>query len=608
MSSTFEEPYAWAGSVSAFLETPEEEILRRLTRFARETGAPQLFAWDRSVGALRRELGQCVPAAEGFGLVLEFELHRSGGRRPDLILLENGVVIVVEFKNRVQAEPADIDQVLGYVRNLEDYHAGCRGRSLIPVLVPIGMTGEAFEQRGVRVVPPSGLGALVRELARTGAGKRADALAWTSAPYEPLPALVDAARLLFERQPLPRIKQAESARIPEAVDLIERSIRNAREAKRRLLVLVTGVPGSGKTLVGLQLAHSRALGCPSIFLSGNGPLVQVLQYSLKNREFVQDMRSYLREHLVRGRGKPREGVVVFDEAQRAWDRDRVIQKHQGHLNQSEPELLLRIAGAADGGFGLVALMGEGQEIHAGEESGIRQWAEAVAAADGWQVLGPPHLKSAFTEAGISYEASTLLNLTLSLRSHRASNVALWAGLLLDGRLDRAGEVAAELRSQGFSMYLSRDLEALREHVRSRFSEEPSKRYGLLASSKFRNLETWGVRSAMHPYWYYGEWFEAPAEEPRSGCQMTLAISEFGCQGLELDLPLLCWGPDLYWDGVAWKAKVGKSRLVKDPQRLRLNAYRVLLTRGREGVMVFVPPEAKFSPSCDALARAGFQSL
>lgn len=603
-----EAPYAWAGSVAAFLETPEEEILSRLTRFARETGAPQLFAWDRSVGALRRELGQCIPAASEFGLVLEFELHRSGGRRPDLIILENGVVVVVEFKNRVQAEPADIDQVLGYVRNLEDYHAGCRGRSLVPILVPVGMTGEAYESRGVRVVPPDGLGKLVRELARAGAGKRADAAAWTAAPYEPLPALVDAARLLFERQPLPRIRQAESAKIPEAVDLIETSIRKARAMGRRLLVLVSGVPGSGKTLVGLQLAHSRTLGCPSIFLSGNGPLVQVLQYALKSDKFVQDMRSYLREHLVRGRSDVRERVLIFDEAQRAWDRDRVLMKHQGHLTQSEPELLLRIAGKVTDGFGLVALMGEGQEIHAGEESGIGQWVDAVEAADGWDVLGPPHREKEFREAGISYQSSDLLNLTLSLRTHRASDAAMWIGLLLDGNLDEAGRVAADLRAKGFSMYISRDLEALRDHVRGCFSDDPSKRYGLLASSKFRKLDQWGIQSARHPYWYYGQWFEAPREEPRSGCQLQVAISEFGCQGLELDMPLVCWGPDLYWDGTRWVAKVGKPRLVKNPQRLRLNAYRVLLTRGREGTVVFVPPDPSMNQCFEALRMAGFQTL
>jgi hypothetical protein len=214
-------PYAWLGNVQTFLDTPEDEILRELTRFALETGAPQLFAWDRTLRALREQLGTCLPDAAQFALVLEFEVPRSGGRRPDLIVLENGTVLVVEFKNRVDPEPADLDQVLGYTLELADYHAGCHGRDLIPVLVPIGMDREPFEQRGVHVVPPRGLGSLIRRLAKVHRGRRGDAQAWVSAPYSPLPALVQAARLLFKHQPLPQIKRAESAKIPEAVAFIE---------------------------------------------------------------------------------------------------------------------------------------------------------------------------------------------------------------------------------------------------------------------------------------------------------------------------------------------------------------------------------------------------
>lgn len=192
-------PYAWLGDVQTFLDTPEDEILRRLTAFAREVGSPQLFAWDRTLRALRDQLSECLPDAARFALVLEFEVPRSGGRRPDLIVLENGIVLVVEFKNRVAAEAADIDQVLGYVQELADYHAGCRERQLIPVLVPIGLDREPSEQRGVHVVPPRGLGALIRKLAKGHGGRRGDARTWVDAPYAPLPALTQAARLLFER-------------------------------------------------------------------------------------------------------------------------------------------------------------------------------------------------------------------------------------------------------------------------------------------------------------------------------------------------------------------------------------------------------------------------
>ncbi len=335
--------YGWAGDVATFLATPEEEVMRALSAFARERGSPQLFAWDRSLLVLREQLDDCMPAVAPFALILEYEIPRGGGRRPDLIVLQNGTVLVIEFKNRVLAEQADIDQVKAYVRDLEQYHSASRHRTLIPVLVPIGMDGAPEERDGVRIVPARRLGSMIREMLRQECRARPDARTWAEAKYEPLPALVEAARLLFDRQELPRIRTAESARIPETVALIEQVVRDTRECRGRSLVLLTGVPGSGKTLVGLHLAHSRALGVPAVFLTGNGPLAQVLQHALKSGVFVQEIRKYLHEHHVRSKAAPAEAVIVFDEAQRAWDRDRIIEKHGGKMTESEPRLLLSAA-------------------------------------------------------------------------------------------------------------------------------------------------------------------------------------------------------------------------------------------------------------------------
>ncbi|SRR5579875_909766 len=606
-----EPTYAWAGDVATFVATPDEELLEALTRFLRETGAPQLLAWHRSIGVLREQLRRCLPDAGGFGLVLEFELPRSGGRRPDLIVLENGIVLVVEFKNRVEVELADLDQVRSYVRDLEDYHEGCQGRRLLPILIPIGMQGEPFERDGVRVIPPSALGDLMRELSAPARGRRADVIGWTSAPYRPLPSLVEAARLLFEHQPLPRIRRAESARIPETISLIESIVRDTAERRVRSLVLLAGVPGSGKTLVGLQLVHSRKLPLSAVFLSGNGPLIQVLQYALgggkPRREFVQDLRSFLRDNLVRLRAPCRERVVVFDEAQRAWDRDRVLLKHKGRLVGSEPELLTRIADRSpDEPFVLVALMGEGQEIHAGEEAGLAQWVEAVRASQAWEVVAPPHLAEPFQQGGLPVRVEPLLNLTATLRSHRALQVAGWVDLLLAGQLEQASDVAAALRNCEFVIYVARDLEALRSYARDRYAFEPGKRYGLLVSSKFRKAVLYGVQPLRADYWYYGEWYEEGPSHPRSACRLELAATEFGCQGLELDLPIVCWGPDLTWSGRDWIVRPERNRHVIDPRRIRRNAYRVLLTRGRDGLCIFVPRESfpEMDLTYEALQMAG----
>jgi len=551
-----------------------------------------------------------MPDASGFALVLEFDLPRSSGHRPDLIVLENGTVLIVEFKNRVIVEPEDLMQVLGYRRRLEDYHQASRTKRLIPILVPIGMTEPARTEQGVHVVGPAGLGAVIRKLAKSGKGRKVNGEAWIRSPYEPLPALVEAARLLFQQQPLPRVKRAESARIPQTVKEISTAIHSGLAKRGRTLILLTGVPGSGKTLVGLQLVHSREWSAPAVVLSGNGPLVQVLRYALRSEVFVQDVHAFMRDHHIRPDQAPREKIVIFDEAQRAWDRDQVLFKHEGRLTDSEPGLLVRIAERSKEGFALVALIGEGQQIHIGEEGGIKQWAKAVGVNRGWTVLGPRHLLKPFKKQGTPYKVNALLNLTTSLRSHRASEITAWVGHLLKGELKKASKVAASIASQGFEMVCSRHLAPLKDHIRAIYEGDETRRYGLLASSKFRKLPDMGVPTARYPFWYYGPWFEAPPSDPRSGCQLNLAISEFGCQGLELDRPLICWGPDLTWTGKKWIANVRRSKRVHDAEQLRLNSYRVLLTRGRDGFAIWVPPEPveRMDPTFEALQAAGVRIL
>lgn len=599
---------AWAGTAAEFLAQPGTDLLRVLTHQRRETGSPQLFAWRNSLESLRGVLTSCLPMVADCGVVLEYELPRSGGRRPDLIFLNNGIVLVIEFKNRVVPEAADIDQVLGYVRDLSEYHSGCREKTLRAVLIPLGFQDPPREEQGVTIVGPKDLGRIIREVSGRPRRSPPDIDSWIGSAYEPLPALVEAARLLFERKPLPRIRAAEAADIPGRVAKVEETIRQALAHKESKLVLVTGVPGSGKTLIGLQTAYSRNLGVPAVMLSGNGPLISVLQYVLDSSAFVQPLKNYLRDVLIRGRKTPRERVVIFDEAQRAWDRDRVLAKHQGDLDSSEPALLLSLAEKADGGFVVVALMGEGQELHAGEESGIGNWVDAVLGSSGWSVIGPGHLEKAFVSRGVRYEREPLFDLNVSLRSRKAGQLAAWVEALLAGKIDEARKTALALVRMGYPIRLSRNIEALKTYIQERFDGRPAKRTGLIVSSKFRRVEEYGISMAPQRFYYYGQWYEDPPAKPKSGSRLETAISEFGCQGLELDLPLLCWGPDLRWKDGGWESFLGRPRVVKDPHRLRVNAYRVLLTRGRDGLAIFVPPIRELDATCEALLRSGIAAL
>ena len=628
--------HAWAGPMEALVSTPQEALLARLIQFVPDAGRAQVHAWKQELEVLQGQGAEVIelqPSARDHGTVLEYMLPREAGRRPDVVVLQNGRVVVVEFKESGRLRRADLDQVAAYARDLAGYHSACEHQEVIPLLVLCGSGAPERVVDGVRVVPAAHLGATLVELARGAEGAPPDLPGFLAGEYAPLPTLVSAARLLFENLGLPFVKRARSAGVHDAVERILGESREVRAEGGLRLVLLTGVPGSGKTLVGLQVAHSAALeegfrfglrrsrGAPATFLSGNGPLVQVLQNALKSTAFVQDMHRFIREYgLERPDRVPLEHVVVFDEAQRAWDRDKIVDFYTKKLPgqdpaafASEPELLARIAGRIDGGALVVALVGEGQEIHTGEEGGMEQWAEAVARSDKpWRVVGPPALAPLFRQHRVPFAADAVLDLDTGLRYHAAADLHEWVRLVLDdGRLDDARELAQRLRREAFPIYVTRDLEAAKDYARSRFAGEPLRRYGLLASSKARNLEPHGLDSGFQATKRIriGDWFNAEPEQQRSCCQFTDVVTEFQCQGLELDLAVVCWGDDFWWDRAEtrWVGKEGRrQRLVKDPLRLRTNAYRVLLTRGREGTVIFVPPgpAARMDATFEALLTAG----
>jgi hypothetical protein len=213
----------------------------------------------------------------------------------------------------------------------------------------------------------------------------------------PLPTLVDAARRIFRNEPLPHVHTAESAGIPETVELLGRIADENARTGGRALAFVTGVPGAGKTLVGLRLVYDRSeLHGSATFLSGNGPLVKVLQDALQSRVFVRDLHAFIKTYALNQRRRdPDEHIVVFDEAQRAWDARYMFAKKK--VQASEPQLLLGIGERiADWAF-LVGLVGEGQEIHGGEESGMAQWAEAAEGSEAkWVIHCPPRIAHEFT--------------------------------------------------------------------------------------------------------------------------------------------------------------------------------------------------------------------
>jgi hypothetical protein len=594
--------WGWAGTAADLASIGVEALLGSLSEHHQQLlGLPpsfeQLRVWRQEAEVLRAAIAQAAGSGvdiHGWGVVLEFELPLEGGRRPDAVILANDHVIVVEFKSAKKVEQAHLDQVAAYARDLSEYHAASHGRQVSAVLALPNSSAPAYFRDEVLVTDGESLGTVLQEFA--GDGQPLNLAGWLDAPYAPLPTLVAAARRIFEHEPLPRIRRAESAHIPETVGLLQELASDAQSNAERKLVLVGGVPGAGKTLAGLSLVYAAGgLEADATFLSGNGPLVKVLQDALGSRVFVRDLHKFIGDYGLKERD-PQHHVVVFDEAQRMWDRRFMLEKRD--IDASEPDLLIGAGDRLPSWAALVGLIGEGQEIYVGEEGGLGLWAAALARSDHqWTVHGPPGIASSFP--GHQVNEHELLMLTVPLRSRRAEHLYDWVRLLLRGSPALAARKAGHVQSVGFPMWLTRDLDAAKSYARLRYAGEPDARYGLLVSSHVdrkhlrRGLDV-SFRTMGRLNNRIGRWFNADPEDAASCCQLAQPVTEFQVQGLEIDLPIVVWGEDLLWSGSAWDyAPKPRRSHVDAPKRLLENVYRVLLTRGRDGLIIVVPDGSQF---------------
>jgi hypothetical protein len=626
--------FGWQSSLERFSRSEPRVVRLELQRFVADASPEQIRAWDQSIPWLQRECRELEvrdAAARGYTAILEYELPRDS-RRPDVIVLERGCVAVLELKGALHPSQAALDQALGYARDLRAYHAACAGRAVTPALLVRGGGADAIERDGVYVVGPEGLDSLLDKLSARSAPIISAEEFLAPDAYAPLPTIVQAARELFQRRELPMIKRARAATDP-ALQYISEIAREAARNRTRHLVLLRGVPGSGKTLVGLQLVHAhwlddlavpRANGrptAPAVYLSGNGPLVQVLQDALKDaggggKTFVQGIKEYVRQHTRPGRPVPPEHLIVFDEAQRAHDAERVAHVHGKPLGMSEPEHLIEFCERIPGWCVLVALIGSGQAIHVGEEGGVPLWRDAIqhsSRAAEWTVHGAPAFTETFRELPGATRWHPRLNLDTEIRFHLTPRVHEFVEGLLDGlSVDRLHAVANELHNGGHRFLVTRDLEVARSYLRDRYADARFARYGLVASSKDKLLPSFSVDNTFQTtkQLRVGPWYNAEPSDAQSCCQLETVATEFSSQGLELDCALLAWGSDLLWTGREWSIEfAGKNRPpLKDPLTVRKNVYRVLLTRGRDGTVVFVPPDPRMDATFERLREVGFWDL
>lgn len=580
----------------------------------------QTAAWKYQIQHLR-QLAEDLPAAHFF---MEFLIPRMG-RRADLIVLHAGIVFVVEYKiGAQQFDSSSLDQVYGYGLDLKNFHETSHDLPIVPILVATDVPtsgAPSLKWDGTNLARPlrSSPDQLTEIILKIGSGSHCtpiDVNWWVAGCYRPTPTIVEAAQALYRGHDVHEISRSEAGaeNLTRTSDYIGRIIESAKRDGRKIITFITGVPGSGKTLAGLNLATARQRAHRdehAVFLSGNGPLVEVLREALaldamaKAREsgestskvtedrrasaFIQNIHHF-RDDALASETAPAEKVVVFDEAQRAWDAQQTskfMQQKKGQLgfSMSEPEFLLSVMDRHEDWCVIICLVGSGQEINTGE-AGIEEWLRALERSfPHWQVHVPLTLShSCLIQDEVS---APELHLTTSIRSFRAERLSDFVGHLIDGDAKAAHRLVGELPN--YPIFVTRNLDAARNWLRGK--RRGQERMGLLASSNAARLKPHGifVKSKIEP----AKWFLAPPEDVRSSDALEDAATEFDVQGLELDWACLCWDANYRRTSHGWEAlqfKGTRWQIVNDESRKSYvaNSYRVLLTRARQGLVVFVP--------------------
>jgi Schlafen group 3, DNA/RNA helicase domain len=622
----------YSSTIAEFLRTGSDTIVGRLATDTDFTVLPtQRDAWLWQIELLKSHL----TGLDG-SVFMEFSIPRMG-RRVDAVIIIGPVVFVVEFKvGETEFDRAAIEQVWDYALDLKNFHEASHGVPILPILIPSAASSSPPLElradgdnvyRPVRVRPPAFRASLDLALASIR-GDAIDPDFWHRAPYRPTPTIIEAARALYAQHSVESIARydagAENLRVTSR--RIGELVEQAKACKRKLICFLTGVPGAGKTLVGLNIAterRERDESTHAVFLSGNGPLVAVLREALTRDEvnrqknlgvrvrkgkvgesvkaFIQNVHHF-RDDLLIDSGPPHEHVAIFDEAQRAWTLEQTAnfmrrKKKRPGFSQSEPEFLISCMDRHADWAVVVCLVGGGQEINTGE-AGIDSWIEAANTKfPHWHLHISSRLIDSEYAAGKALEAvrqrtnahlDDCLHLAVSMRSFRAERVSHFVKALLDCDKASARDTFAGLADR-YPIVMTRDLRRakqwLRDHARG------SERYGMVASSKAHRLkpDAIDIRVDVDPV----HWFLNEKEDTRSSFYLEDAATEFQVQGLELDWIGVAWDGDLRFAESGWTHHYFRGDRwcnIANAQNRRylLNAYRVLLTRARQGMVVYVP--------------------
>jgi hypothetical protein len=624
-------PAFYSDAAEIFLRVDAEQVIGRLTAAAADAGFhqqlhSQTLAWREQTEVLRSAIGSSRLGRNGFSthVLLEYPIPRRG-KRIDAVFLAEGLIVVLEVKcGATRYDFQSVCQVEDYCLDLRDFHLRSRGRLLVPVLIATDATDVASPDGDARdSVSPVwranqwNLHRKLDEISDRYASARdaIDPHCWERSDYTPTPTIIEAAQALYAGTNVRDISRCEAGveNLTRTTDAVLDAVAESRKSDRKLVCFVTGVPGAGKTLAGLNIVHNHGLhdGDLGVFLSGNGPLVRVLTEALardhrgrtgmtlkeSRREvntFISNVHRFIDEYFADKDKVPVDRVVVFDEAQRAWDAEQSTAKFRRPF--SEPELMLDIMGRHDGWAVVVALVGMGQEINRGE-AGLREWGRALMARKNtWMVAISPELAAScgshalfeLLPQDLAVRTEPALHLGVSIRSFRTDAVSDFVDAVLGFEPERARELASKL--DDFPLWMTRSLDEARRWLKR--CQRGTRRTGLIASSGARRLRAHGLDVTLDLD--VENWFLNPSDDVRSSYSLEVPATEFGIQGLELDWTGVCWGGDLSISTHGWVCRSFRGtswRAVRDLRnhQFTINKYRVLMTRAREGSVIWIPP-------------------
>ena len=631
----------YSNNIQNFLLEPNSSILGELTanHSNRTLEELQVNAWRKQIIILKDQLKEFKGK-----IYFEFAIPRMG-KRVDNIVIINNVAFIIEFKvGDFGYEKHAIEQVIDYTIDLKNFHEGSHKIMLIPVLVATNATGVT-EQNCQVIAHETAAKSNQYDLSKIFKQYLNDDVQsiniefWENSIYKPTPTIIEAAQALYKGHNVKEITRSDSGTInlSKTAECINTVIDKSKTKGIKSICFVTGVPGAGKTLAGLNIAVERMKTDEdehAVFLSGNGPLVDVLrealtrdevltakengekiskkQVAIKANAFIQNIHHFRDDNLLSVR-KPIEKVVVFDEAQRAWTNHQVskfmkTKKQVEDFNKSEPQFLIEVMDRHLDWCTIICLIGGGQEINTGE-AGLEEWVNS--------------LKNHFPDWNIHYSSSILeshnylkseeskkwlvengnveieLHLAVSVRSFRSEQLSSFIHELLNANIKESKQIYLEIE-KSYPIVITRNLDKAKAWLRKQ--AKGSERTGLLISSGAKRIRPSGIDSENSLRSNSGSdkisnWFLNDKRDVRSSYFLETAATEFVVQGLEIDWACVAWGGNFYMDNTTWKYQNFKGSKWQninkeiDKEYLK-NTYRVLLTRARQGMIIFVPESSE----------------